>query len=166
MGDACLEYFKAMKTIILMRHAQAEPGAGEVKDFDRPLTSKGRKDAEKIAQYIKGHFEKPDCIYCSSAKRTHETAMALHMATGTELIPMKEFYHADISFFLNFIHSLDAEQSLIVITGHNPIISALASHISNENIELKPSDFAAIRLKNMKWKEKLEPEGCFHKSVY
>jgi phosphohistidine phosphatase len=166
MGDACLEYFKAMKTIILMRHAQAEPGAGQVKDFDRPLTSKGRKDAEKIAQYIQNNFGKPGMIYSSPAVRTMATAGFLHKLTGTPLKPVDDFYHADASLFTEFIHALDESIETVVITGHNPTISALASLIGNESYEMKPSDIIAIRLKSLKWKDKLEVTGCFHKSVY
>jgi phosphohistidine phosphatase len=155
-----------MKTLILMRHAQADPASGDMRDFDRPLTSKGKKDAGKIAEYIRDHFEKPGAIFSSSAKRTMETSTLLHHQTGAPLIAHEEFYHADTSTYLDFISRLSEDYQLVVITGHNPVISDLATHICKTDIEMKPSDFVAIRLKNNKWKEKPDKEAFFHKSVY
>ncbi|AZN37295.1 SixA phosphatase family protein [Iodobacter ciconiae] len=61
--------------LILWRHAEAEDGAD---DLLRPLTSKGRKQAEKMASWLSKRFDgSAFTVVSSEALRCRETARAL-----------------------------------------------------------------------------------------
>ena len=59
--------------LILWRHAEAEEGAP---DEQRKLTSKGHKQAEKMADWLSEHLSKPIKVLASPAVRTQQTAKA------------------------------------------------------------------------------------------
>src|SRR5215470_4109348 len=60
--------------LILWRHAEAEDG---IPDTTRKLTPKGKKQAEKIAAWLKKRIGSPVRVLVSPAARTQQTASAL-----------------------------------------------------------------------------------------
>lgn len=60
--------------IILWRHAEAEPGEP---DLGRTLTSKGEKQARRVAEWLHGRLPESAKIYASPARRAQQTANAL-----------------------------------------------------------------------------------------
>src|SRR5690348_12794593 len=61
------------KRLSLVRHANAEHDA-DVRDFERPLSRKGRGEAEEVAKRFLERTQVPDLIMASAAVRTRETA--------------------------------------------------------------------------------------------
>ena len=61
-----------MKKLILIRHAKSS-WEYNVKDHERPLNTRGLKDASAVSNVLKGLFY-PDLVLISSATRTQETA--------------------------------------------------------------------------------------------
>ncbi|HEX8806418.1 MAG TPA: histidine phosphatase family protein [Candidatus Aquilonibacter sp.] len=74
--------------LLLIRHAQAEgiapSEAVEPKDIDLPLTSKGREQAELLANRLERR--NIAAIYSSPLRRTRETADALARATRVAVV--------------------------------------------------------------------------------
>jgi phosphohistidine phosphatase len=62
--------------LILWRHADAEEGE---RDLERKLTSKGRKQAARVAQWLQHRLPSKFMVICSPARRARETADALEM---------------------------------------------------------------------------------------
>lgn len=60
--------------IILWRHADAEEGG---RDLDRKLTAKGRKQAERMAEWLVKRLPSKCKLVSSPARRARETADAL-----------------------------------------------------------------------------------------
>lgn len=60
--------------LILWRHADADAG---VPDSGRKLTAKGRKQAAKIAKWLKARLPEGTRVLCSPARRAKDTAAAL-----------------------------------------------------------------------------------------
>ena len=60
--------------LILWRHADAEDGSP---DEERKLTSKGEKQAQRIASWLKERLPKDAVVLSSTARRARETAQAL-----------------------------------------------------------------------------------------
>lgn len=67
--------------LILWRHADAEDG---VPDSARALTAKGKRQAEKIATFLRTHLPHHTRILVSPAKRAQQTAQALTQDYITE----------------------------------------------------------------------------------
>lgn len=62
--------------LILWRHAEAEDGFD---DLARALTPKGKKQASRMAQWLKENVPAPWTVIASPAKRTQETVAALEV---------------------------------------------------------------------------------------
>ena len=71
-----------MKTLLLMRHAKSSWKDSDLKDFDRPLNKKGKKDAPMMGRLIKDQELVPEVIFCSPAQRTVQTIEAFVEACG------------------------------------------------------------------------------------
>jgi len=115
-----------MKHIIFVRHAIASRGDSKTKDFDRPLTEKGRFDALEMSKRLKTLAIQPDLVICSSSKRTMETAMVFARNHGIETQGMLKLYHAMPDTYESVIQELDDTIKTIIIVGHNPGISFIA----------------------------------------
>jgi phosphohistidine phosphatase len=70
--------------LILWRHAEATDG---VPDASRPLTDKGRRQAERMAHFLSGRLPPNTRILVSPAVRAQQTATALstHFITAPNL---------------------------------------------------------------------------------
>jgi phosphohistidine phosphatase len=117
-----------MPTLILMRHANAEPGNATLKDFDRPLSFNGWAEAKVSTNLLKLVAFKIGNVFCSSARRTRETLEAFR-----EIIPIDEnsiafapsLYSGDVSAYQNLLNTAGDEAAVLMI-GHNPMVERLA----------------------------------------
>ena len=62
-----------MKKIFFLRHAKSSWSDFSLKDFDRPLSTRGIQDAELMGNYFKAKKIDLDVIISSPSKRTKET---------------------------------------------------------------------------------------------
>ena len=67
--------------LIIWRHAEAEDGAP---DLERKLTAKGRKQAERVAQWLLQRLPARFGVIASPAVRAQQTAEALGVPIKTE----------------------------------------------------------------------------------
>ena len=67
--------------LIIWRHAEAEDG---VPDLERRLTPKGRKQAERVAQWLLQRLPARFAVIASPAARAQETAEALGVPVKTD----------------------------------------------------------------------------------
>ena len=106
--------------LILWRHAEAEPGEP---DLGRRLTSKGLKQAERVADWLDGRLPDTTRILASPADRAQQTALALKrkFRTAEELAP-----GASASDVLAAAGWPDARESVLVV-GHQPTLGEVAS---------------------------------------
>lgn len=122
------------KRLILLRHAKSAWDDQETADFDRPLSSRGRKAAPAIGAYLARAGYLPDLVLCSSARRAVET---LDQAiAGWEVKPtvrrQKSLYLAMPREMLKRLQSVDKEQRCVMLVGHNPGIADLANWLCHE----------------------------------
>jgi phosphohistidine phosphatase len=145
-----------MKTLYIMRHGKAENGDNKT-DFERKLISKGIKRNLKIALKLKDKKGKFDAILCSKAERTIETAEIMAEQFDFPLANIenhKAFYLAPASIMLEYLYALDNALSNVLLVGHNPGVSELATNLSNQFIDWLPtSALIAIKFDTEKWEE-------------
>lgn len=108
--------------LILWRHAEAEDS---LPDMDRTLTSKGHKQAEKMAAWLKPRLPTRTHILVSPARRTQQTASALGMNFSTldEIAP-----GASPQAILRAA-GWPQEAESVLIVGHQPTLGAAAGLI-------------------------------------
>ncbi len=146
-----------MKTLILMRHAKAENGGFDTRDFDRKLSDKGKNDADIAAKVLKKHVPKIDLIVSSSAKRTLKTAKITAQNFGiekNEIEATEYLYESDNEPYIHIIRNFnDKKDKTVLIVGHNPTIGAMASILSGYQVsEFKPGSFAVFQITDDTWK--------------
>jgi phosphohistidine phosphatase len=106
--------------LILWRHAEAEDGTP---DIERELTGKGRKQADKMAAFLRDRLPAHTRILVSPAKRTQQTALALtkHYITDAALGTS-----ANPQMVLDAAGWPDAEGAVLIV-GHQPTLGQIAA---------------------------------------
>lgn len=108
--------------LILWRHAEAEDGAP---DLERKLTSKGVKQAEKVAAFLRQHLPDDTRILVSPATRTQQTIAALtdHFTLAPTIAP-----GASAHAILQAARWPDAGGTVLVV-GHQPTLGEVAARL-------------------------------------
>jgi len=113
-----------MKTIILLRHAEAE--GTKTADFERVLTPRGEKMAAHIGHKLMQKGMWPDYVVCSAAARTRMTAKNIMDVWRDHISPSVDYnrslYGADEHEILATINLQNSEHTCTMIIGHNPAI--------------------------------------------
>lgn len=116
------------RTLLLMRHAQAEPGFG-IDDIDRPLTDQGQAQAKVVGRLLAQHGCRIDHVVCSTALRTRQTLDGVLSTLGAESPPEIDYneaaYNAASDTLLELVQYADADIETMMVVGHNPSISQL-----------------------------------------
>lgn len=108
--------------LILWRHAEAEDG---VPDTARKLTSKGKKQAEKVAQWLKERIDSPARVLVSPAVRTQQTASAF---TDTFETSSEVGLSTSVKRVLQATGCPHAHGTVIVV-GHQPTLGQVAAFL-------------------------------------
>ena len=111
-----------MMDLILWRHCEAEPGEP---DLGRRLTSKGLKQADRMAQWLDSHLPDTCRVLVSPADRAQQTAVALQrkFKTVPELAP-----GASVAAVLAAANWPDSREPVLIV-GHQPTLGAVASFL-------------------------------------
>jgi phosphohistidine phosphatase len=127
-----------MHTLYLLRHAKSswdEPG---LRDRERPLAPRGRRDAKRIAKHLVEHGVEPELVLCSDAKRTRETLELLRRALESATVEIEDgLYGASADELLGRIRLVPDSVASVLLIGHNPGIQDLALTIGSGGKELE-----------------------------
>jgi phosphohistidine phosphatase len=106
--------------LILWRHADAEPGA---RDLERRLTTKGKKQAKLVAEWLRERLPEETVILSSPARRALQTAVAL-----TESLQTVEALAPDAAPHKVLAAAGWPEaRGTVVIVGHQPTLGRAAA---------------------------------------
>ncbi|ACZ00341.1 SixA phosphatase family protein [Thermomonospora curvata] len=130
-----------MPTLIVLRHAKAVDGAG-MADIDRPLASRGHRDAAATGQWLRENDLVPDLVLCSTAVRTRETLEDLALPSPVEFEPGLYDNHVDIAFSL--IREVDDDVDRLLVIGHNPSMHQLVYDLTGGAPESFPTCALAV----------------------
>lgn len=109
--------------LILWRHADAAPGAD---DLERKLTAKGRKQAARMAAWLRRHLPEKYSVYSSPAKRALQTADALGVTVNvSELLSTG----ASVADVLKAAGWPGDEGSVVIVVGHQPTLGRVVARL-------------------------------------
>jgi len=128
--------------LILWRHAQAGPGGPEKPDLSRILTSKGHKQAWKMAACLDASLPSGCRILVSPALRTVQTAEALGRTFRIEPDLGPDTTVEKLLNAVNWPHGRDP----VIIVGHQPALGQLAATLISGSSQNWP-----IRKANVWW---------------
>jgi phosphohistidine phosphatase len=124
-----------MKRLIVVRHAKATHKPGFA-DPDRPLTSRGRRDAKAAGQWLLGQRLIPGLVLCSPSLRTRQTwdRLAAGLGTGHDIEVQYDsrLYLADEDDALDVIGETPDDVRTLLIIGHNPAMQQVASSLTGQ----------------------------------
>ncbi|MEH0970031.1 histidine phosphatase family protein [Micromonospora sp. CPCC 205546] len=147
------------RTLVLLRHAKAEP-PGETPDVRRPLATRGQADAAAAGAWLAKHDLLPDVVICSTARRTRETWHGVAMGmTGSPPeggsagpAPVVRYesdaYDAHPEDLLGLIRNVDPPARTVLLIAHNPGISLLSALLDPERADqdgMRTSDLVVHR---------------------
>jgi phosphohistidine phosphatase len=118
---------KAMRRLLLLRHAKTERGEPGQRDRDRKLTDRGRDDAPVIGAYMVRHRLVPDLALVSPVTRAEETwtLVAAAFSKAPRVVKAERIYNAGPDTLIGLIRATRDAHSLLVV-GHNPGLHDLA----------------------------------------
>jgi phosphohistidine phosphatase len=135
--------------LYLLRHADAgDPMAWPGDDAERPLSAKGRRQARRLGNLLADIGWKPDLILTSPMVRAADTARIIGRAVGVK--PADE-HSLGSGIGLGDVGTLLAahpEAKRVVLVGHDPDFSAVASTLTGAAIELRKGAIARIDLQD------------------
>jgi phosphohistidine phosphatase len=108
--------------LILWRHAEAEEGGA---DLERELTAKGRKQAERVAQWLLQRLPGKFIVVASPAARAQQTAeaLAVKFRTAKSIAP-----GAQVKDLLEAANWPD-HKGAVVLVGHQPDLGRAAAFL-------------------------------------
>lgn len=139
--------------LILWRHAEAEDG---FPDMERALTSKGLRQAQKTAEFLRGRLPEDLRILVSPATRTRQTVEALttHYTLAPTIAP-----GASAHAVLRAARWPDDEGTVLVV-GHQPTLGAVAAQLLG-----LPDTSLSVRKSAVWWFTGRERDGIFTTSL-
>jgi len=143
------------KTLFLVRHAKSSRDDPRLADRDRPLNTRGKRDAPEMARRVARRSERPEVIVTSPALRAKATATVIadELRLGSAHLVTKEpLYDATADALLQVIRGVDDRYSRAMIVGHNPGMTEVANLLASASIENVPTcGIVIVRLAAASW---------------
>lgn len=118
--------------LVVLRHADAERKAD--RDFDRALTKKGKADAAAAGERLVRANLRPALVLSSPAPRALETARLAVAAFGADapaIVQDPAIYDASLETLRKVLARHGGTAPRVLLVGHNPGLSDLASWLAN-----------------------------------
>lgn len=131
-----------MKTLYLSRHAKSSWDNTTLSDYERPLNSRGERDAPLMGKVLSKKIKPPEVIYSSPAKRAITTANIIADKLGYDIkniIQDEKIYDSAISDIMRIIYSTSNQYNRIMLFGHNPTFTILSNYLSDKIIDNLPT---------------------------
>jgi len=131
-----------LKLLILARHAKSSWEYPELEDIERPLNTRGRRDAPEMAKRLSGLSIKPDLLWSSPAIRAAMTARIYAAVLGFSLEEIRfseAMYSGSYMDLFKTIKSFSEKFKQVMLVGHNPVLTDLANYLIGEKIDNIPT---------------------------
>ena len=111
-----------MKTLGLYRHAKSGWADPRARDFDRPLSERGRRGAVAMGEHIRNYGIRWDRIVASPAVRCAETIELGYQAVGRTYAVNwdRRIYLASSATLLDLLREVEGDPAALLMVGHNP----------------------------------------------
>lgn len=133
-------------TLSFVRHAHASWPSGAITDGDdkRPLSDYGRKQVAASLPILQRHGLAPSLILYSPLTRTRQTAELLSDALGVpsqrETMLRPGFSTEELDLMMGAYH----QHGWLMLVGHNPDLSTVASLLAHENLNFPVGGVATL----------------------
>ncbi|MET8631746.1 histidine phosphatase family protein [Streptomyces sp. NPDC004680] len=121
--------------LIILRHAKAAWPDG-VRDQDRPLSARGRRDAPAAGRWLRGAGYRPEAVVCSPARRTRQTLELLspELAGRPTVVYDPRVYEAQAAQLLDVVRETDESCRTVLLIGHSPAVEELTLELAGRAV--------------------------------
>lgn len=129
------------RRLILFRHAKSDWDTGVVRDHDRPLAARGRRDVPRMGRWLRSQGKVPDCVISSTARRARETTESLCAELGLnddEVLWTDAVYDATAGQLLEVLARAPAAARRVLLVGHNPGLEDLLVWLGGDSVKMPP----------------------------
>jgi len=145
------------RRLIVLRHAKSSWSDLAATDHERPLNSRGRRDAPRVAERLVELQWVPDWVLSSDAQRTQETLsyMLAELPPEMPILYTPALYHAGIEAVKQEVVGVPDDVRTLMLVGHNPGWEEVISVLSGENVVLKTANAALLTGEGENWQQAL-----------
>ena len=132
--------------LYFLRHADAEDQEPGSLDADRQLTTKGRAQAQRAADWLRQRKVEADLVLTSPLARAVETAEPVAAALQADLAEDVRLAGAKLSprTLAALLADYDNPAS-VVLVGHEPDFSTLITQLTAEPVEMRKAALALVQ---------------------
>ena len=144
------------KRLLLFRHAKSDWHTGITDDHERPLTKRGSEAARVMGRVLAAADQLPDFVVTSFAVRARTTVELAHEAGGwTCPVEISDaLYDTDAASVLEIIRELPDTANNVLLAGHEPTWSELASRlIGGGALRFPTAALARLDLDVARWRD-------------
>ena len=123
------------RVLHLLRHAKSSWDDQGLADHDRPLASRGRKAAKRIAKHLRSEGIAPSLVLCSSSRRTRETLERIRPDGDVQI--ERDLYGASAPELLERLRRVPDTTESVMLIGHNPAIQDLTLELAGRGDRLE-----------------------------
>jgi phosphohistidine phosphatase len=150
-----------MRTLLVLRHAEAEPGAAYASDHERPLSARGAAAARAVGAFLARSRQVPGRVVTSSALRARSTA---ELAAGSGgFAPVIEveaaLYGGSPGGAIALVNRFDDATASALLVGHEPAWSELVAELCGARVAFPAAALARIDFHAESWDEVAAREG-------
>lgn len=144
-----------MKTLLLMRHAKSSWKNSTLADRQRPLNTRGRRDAPRMGELLNQENLVPEVILCSPARRAQETAAGVleSLQFDGEVITHKALYGSGLEIIHTPLSLLANQFAKAMIVGHNPEMEDFIEQACGKRERMTTASIAVIELPIEAWSQ-------------
>jgi phosphohistidine phosphatase len=127
---------RATRTLYLLRHGEAAYGAPGIRDHERPLAERGRRQAAAAGGIL--NAKQVEMALASTATRAMETAQLANVPVA--VLGKPELYNASVTRLRAVIARIPEYVNNVLIVGHSPGIPDLVRLIADERSDSTARD--------------------------
>ncbi len=152
------------KKILIMRHAKSSWEDRSLKDYDRPLNKRGKRDAPKMGLFLKKKGVVPNQVFSSTAARARATAIAVTEQFGMsehEINWTKNLYFKGANEYLLAVRQAEDTSKVVMTVGHNPMTEEFIDHLAGTIVSKKiaTATIACIETDAKQWQD-VHTDNC------
>jgi phosphohistidine phosphatase len=150
------------RKLILMRHGEARQEG--LSDKARVLSSHGVNQALLVGRKLQETLSGCDRAVISDATRTRQTAehvLASCIAKETNYEALLYTANDAEEFTDALARNIKREDQVVLVIGHNPIISDMAGLLTGATYGFSTSEYAILNIEADDWLTALRSSGCW-----
>ena len=121
----------SVRHIWVIRHGKSDHGNPGLRDHDRPLNPRGRRDGDMMRDWFARQHDAPQWLWVSSALRAQQTAQYVQEGAGAELVTEPSLYLSMPDTLVDVLTGTPGEVRSAAVVAHNPGLTYLVNQLGD-----------------------------------